>query len=285
MDQITTVSEITDVSMELILSIVQTELKEQMVLAPTLTDYSALVGPGMKSVKVPRAVGEFDAEKKLSATKFTSQSLSFSSDAISLDEHRGVLAEIENIASLQANIDLVGEYARRMASELALKMDEFVFEKMKLTSASSPDHRRAFDNGSTLGKNDFVLAKKLLRQANVPTNDGRLFMAISPERESDILKLADFVDADKWGDQAVAAKLNGVIGRAYGFNIVVSNTVEDNACIAYHSSHVAWAQQMAPVFRTQPKLSIAGFEALLDHLYGAQVMDLGVRGVLLGSAS
>lgn len=284
MDQIISQSEISDVSMELILSIVQTELKEQMVLAPTLSDFSALVGPGMKSVKIPRAVGEFQAESKLPATKYTSQALSFTTDALELSE-KGILSEIEDIASLQANIDLVGEVARRMASELALKMDQDFYVQMKLTSASSPDHRRAFDNGSTLGKNDFVLAKKLLRQQSVPMTDGRLFMAISPERESDILKLADFVDADKWGDQAVAAKLNGVIGRAYGFNIVVSNTVEDAAVIAYHSSHVAWAQQMAPLFRTQPKLSVGGFEALLQGVYGSKVLDLGKRAVLLGSAS
>lgn len=284
MDQITTKSEIDAVSMELILSIVQTELVQGMVLAPSLTDYSPLVGPGMDKVKIPRT-GSFQAEKKVSATDFTSQALTFVTDDIALDEHEGILAEIEGIADIQSRVDIAGEYARRMASALALQMDTFIYGQMKLTSASSPDHRRAFDNGSTLAKNDFVNAKKLLRIQNVPMNDGRLFCAISPERESDILKLADFVDADKWGDAAVSAKLNGVIGRAYGFNILVSNVVEDAGCLFYHSSHVGWAQQLAPTFETARNLKIAGYDALLHHLYGAKVLDAGKRGVLVGSAS
>lgn len=285
MDNLTTKSEIDAVSMELINSVVQTELIQGMVLAPTLTDYSALVGPGMDKVKVPRASSSFTAEKKVGATEFTSQALSFVTDDIALDEHEGILAQIEGVADLQSRVDLAGEYARRMASRLALQMDTFLYEQMKLTSSSSPDHRVAFDNTATLAKNDFINAKKLLRIQNVPMNDGRLFCAISPERESDILKLADFVDADKWGAEAVSAKLNGVIGRAYGFNILVSNVVSDAGCIFYHSSHVGWAQQLSPTFETARNLKIAGYDALLHHLYGGVVLDGGKRGVLVGSAS
>lgn len=270
--------------MELILSVVQTELIQGMILAPSVTDYSALVGPGMDKVKIPRA-GSFAVEKKLSATEFTSQSLTFVTDSIDLDEHEGILAQIEGIADIQSRVDLAGEYARRMASALALQMDTFIYEQMKLTSSASPDHRIAFDNASTLAKNDFVNAKKLLRLQNVPMNDGRMFCAISPERESDILKLADFVDADKWGAEAVSAKLNGVIGRAYGFNILVSSVVSDTGCLFYHSSHAGWAQQLSPTFETARNLKIAGYDALLHHIYGATVLDAGKRGVLVGSAS
>lgn len=283
-DVLTKKAEIDAVSMELILSIVQQELIQGMTLAPSLTDYSALVGAGMDKVKVPRA-GSFTAAAKVAGTSFESQALTFTSDDIALDSHEGVFASVEGIADIQSKVDLVGEYARRMASALAVQMDTVIYNQMKLTSASSPDHRVDFANTSSLAKDDFVNAKKLLRIQNVPVTDGKLFMAISPTRESDILKLSDFVDADKWGEAAVSAKLNGVIGRAYGFNIIVSNVVSDTGCIAYHSSHVAWAQQMAPNLDTQKNLRIGGYDLLLQHIYGAKVMQGGKAGVLIGSAT
>lgn len=284
MDNRTTKEEIDAVSLEVISSIVQSELIQGMMLAPTLSDYSALATPGSDKVKVPRA-GSFTAEKKLSATDFSSQALTFATDDIALDEDYGVFATVENIASLQANIDLVGQYAARMATALAYQMDQKIYVQMKLASASSPDHRIAFDNASTLAKNDFVAAKKKLKVANVPLNDGKLFCAISPERESDILKLSDFIDADKYGAEAVAAKMNGVIGKIYGFNVIVSNVVEDAACIFYHSSHVGWARQQAPLFDNDKNLKAKGFDLLLSHVYGVKVMDSGKRGILVGSAS
>lgn len=283
MDNLTTKTEIDAVSMELISSIVQQELIQGMILAPSLSDYSSLAGPGVDKIKIPRA-GSFTAEKKLAATDFTSQALTFSTDDLALDEHYGVFATVEKIASLQANVDLVGQYAARMASALAYQLDAKVYEQMILTSASAPDHRIAFA-GSTMAKDDFVNAKKLLKVANVPLNDGKLFCAINPTDEASILKLADFIDADKYGELAVAAKLNGVIGKLFGFNILVSNVVQASKAIFYHSSHVAFARQAMPAFDTDKNLKAAGFDLSLDHIYGVKVMDSGKRGVLVGSAS
>ena len=273
-------------SQEIIDSIVQQELIQSMVLAPTLTDMSSRVGAGMDKLKLPRT-GSFTAAAKSDGVDLTSQALTFVTDDLALDQYYGVFSTLERIASLQANVDLLGEVAKRMASALAYEMDAKIYAQMKLTSASSPDHRVLFDNDptATLAKNDFVKAKKLLKLQNVPMGDGKLFAAISPERESDVLKLADFVDADKYQSGSESAKLNGVIGRLFGFNIVVSNVVEDNAVIFYHSDHVAWARQLQPVMDTSPNVPALGVDVALSHLYGCKVTQSGKMGVLIGSAS
>jgi hypothetical protein len=271
-------------AMELVDSIVQQELIQSMVLAPTLLDVSNRVGPGLDKVKLPR-LGSYTAAAKADGTDLTSQALSATTDDLNLDQYYAVFTTLERLASLQANIDLVGEVARRMASALAYEMDAKIYAQMKLTSSAAPDHRIAFDNASTLAKNDFVMAKKLLKIQNVPMSDGKLFCAISPERESDILKLADFVDADKWMGGSESAKLNGVIGKAYGFQIVVSNVVEDAGCIFYHSDHVAWARQLQPTFDEDKNVPALGFDLALSHVYGCKVTQAGKMGVLVGSAT
>lgn len=271
-------------SMEVIDSIVQQELIQSMVLAPTLLDVSARVKPGMDTLKLPKLTS-YTAAAKADGTDLTSQALTATTDDLLLNQYYGVFSTLERLASLQANIDLVGEVARRMASALAFEMDAKIYAQMKLTSSAAPDHRIAFDNASTLAKNDFVAAKKLLKISNVPMMDGKLYCAISPERESDILKLADFVDADKWFTGSEGVKLNGVIGKAYGFNIVVSNVVEDAGCIFYHSDHVAWARQLQPVFDENKNVPALGFDLALSHVYGCKVTQSGKMGVLVGSAT
>lgn len=284
MDNITTVNETSVVSNDLISSLVQMYLVQKMVLAPTLTDYTSLVGKGMKSISIPRA-GSVQAQKKSAGQKLSSQVMSIGVDNMTLDQHYGVLIEEEDLAMMQSNIDLSAEYLKRMAAALALEMDAKIYEQMKLTSSSAPDHRVAFASGSALTKADFTVAKKLLRIQNVPMDQGDLFLAINPYNEKAILDLADFVDADKWLAGSADAKLNGVIGRAYGFNIVISNVVSDTGSIFYHRSHVAWARQIQPKFETARNIANLSDQMALSHDYGCKVMDNGVRAVLVGSAS
>ncbi len=274
------------VSQEIVDSLVQQELIQSLVLAPTLNDVSARVMGGMDKLKLPRT-GSFTAAAKSDGVDLTTQALTFATDDLNLDQYYGVFTTIERIASLQANVDLLGEVAKRMASALAYEMDAKIYAQMKLTSAAAPDHRLLYDNDptATLGKNDFIKAKKLLKIQNVPMGDGKLFCAISPERESDVLKLADFVDADKWQTGSESAKMNGVIGRIYGFNVVVSNVVEDAASIFYHSDHVAWARQLQPTMDTDQNVPALGVNVALSHLYGCKVTQAGKMGVLLGTAA
>lgn len=284
MDNITTVNEIDPVSMELIANLTQMFLTQNMVIAPTVTDYTSLVAKGAKSVEIPRA-GKLQAQRKNAGQKLNAQVMSIGTDLLALDKNYGILVENEDIAQIQSSIDLLSEYVKRMSAALALEMDNSVYEQMKLTSASSPDHRVAFASGSSITQADFTNAKKLLRIQNVPMDDGKLFLAINPYNEKAILDLTGFVDADKWLAGSAEAKLNGVIGRAYGFNIVVSNVVDDTGSLFYHSSHCAFARQIQPKFETQRNIDNLSDKMALSHLYGTKVMDLGVRGVLVGSAS
>lgn len=274
------------VSMEIILSIVQEELIQKAILAPTLTDYSAFAVAGSDKVKIPKA-GSFVAEQKLGSTALNAQALTMLTDDLSLDQHYAVQTLVEDIAKLQANVDMFGEYLKRMASSLAKEMDEKLYAQLKLTSSAAPDHRIDWANAptDTATKADFVAARKLLKTANVPLEDGNNFVAVNPKRESEMLSLTDFVDADKWLAGSADAKLNGVIGKVYGFQVLVTNVVEDDAVIFYHKSHVGYARQALPKYETMRDLAFLADRMSLAHLYGCKVLDSGKRGVLVGSTS
>lgn len=283
MNNITTTTEIDGVSQELILSITQQYLEQAQVLAPTLSDYSAFARPGFKQVTAPR-IGALQAQKKNAATNLNAQAISPGTDTIDLDQDYGVLVEIEDIAAMQSNVDMQAEYVKRMASALALQMDQYIYEQMKLTSSPSPDHRIAFDSGSALTKGDFLNAIELLMAQNVPMNDGQLYVAMSVANYSALLGVADFVDADKWALGA-SAKLNASLSKIYGFNIVVSNVVDDTGSIFYHRSHVGWARQKQLKLEQQRDIRNLSDIVALSHSYGAKVLDSGKRAVLVGSSS
>jgi len=283
MDQLTTKADIDEVSLELISSIFQTELIQSGVLAPTVENFTDLVKPGADSLKLPRA-NSFVVEKKQAGQKATSQKLTVSQDKLELSEHAVVQALVEDIASIQANVPLVAEYVKRMASSHALQLDKDIYAQLKLASSATPDHRIAYAAGGAPTKQDFINARKLMKVANVP-GDGRWYCAVNPAMEAVVIGLADFVDADKWMSGSEQVKQNGLLGRAYGFQVLTTNAVSDDYMIFYHSSHVGLAFQRQPNLQEQYKLEHLGLLVSLDQLYGVKVLDGGKRGVLVGSAS
>lgn len=281
-DQITGKTQVDAVSKEVIASIVQDELIQQSMLLGTVLDFSNLAEKGSDTVSIPRT-GSFTAEEKQEGVALNAQALTLAVDKILLNKHYAVQAVIEKFAKVQANVELFGEYLKRMGSALALKVDQEIIAAILATSEASPDHRRAFA-GASIAKDDFITARMLLRQANVKLDDN-VFCAINPEEEAKILALSDFVDADKWASGSETAKQNGLIGKAYGCKIIVTNVVPAGKAAFYHKSHVAFALQQEPEYDEQKELANLATRISLDHVYGVKTMDLGKRGVLMGSAT
>lgn len=283
MDQLTTQADIDVTSLQLISSMYQTELIQAGVLAPTIDNVSAMLAPGAKSLALPRA-NSFIVEKKQAAQKATAQKLTHAVDTLLLDQHAVVQAHVEDIASIQSNVPLVAEYVRRMGSAQALQLDKDIYAQLKLTSSSAPDHRIAYAAGGAPTKADFIAARKLLRKQNVP-GDGQWYAVTNPDMEAVLIGLSDFVDADKWASGSEMVKMNGLLGRAYGFNILVSNVVSDDIMLFYHSSHVAMAFQKTARLQEQYELDALALRVSVDQLYGVKVAQAGKCGVLVGSAS
>lgn len=277
MDQITTQSVIDPVALEAIASFVQAELIAKPKLNGAVTDLSALVGQGMDSIKIPR-YASFVAERKIGAKKLTAQKLDPTPDQLYLNKPDAVYTEIENIAQLQSSVGVIQLYSQRIASAMMKKWDEEIYTELaNVTGANNP----AFASGSLLTKSDFTGAKKILRDAEVDVDDGQLFLAINPAQEKAVLELADFVDADKWLSGAEQVKLNGLIGKAYGFQIIVSTQYTNP--VFFHRSACAFAvqQEMQFMQAALPQELAVGLSAWRN--YGVKQLQGGVAAVKVGT--
>ncbi len=284
MDQITDVTVIDAISLAAISSFVQASLIEKPRLAGTVMDLSALVGPGMKSLAVPR-FGNLNVQKKQASTKLTAQKLAPTNDTILLVEHDAVLVEVEDIAQLQSSVDMQQLYGVKIAEAMAKQMDIEIYTELKNASASAPDHRLAYQSGTTVTKADFTKARRLLREAQVDIDSGSLYAALSPKNEEAILNSADFVDVDKFGTAAEAMKGSGIIGRIYGWFVIPRVIVADDENMFYHESALAIARQMAPKMASQYDIRDQAVLLSGAQIYGQKVMQAGKACVKVGTAS
>lgn len=257
---------------------VQSELKQKSVLIPLVKNYVA--GPGMDTIKIPRA-GGFTAADKAENTSLTAQVITFASDDLALNKHKAILARLEDIANLQAKPDVVGEILSRMASEMALAIDVDIVAQLELTSASAPDHRLAYADTVSLKQADILAARQLLHVQNVPFNE--CFIGVSAASEVSLLGIADFIRADAYG--SASGLVNGQLGTLYGAKVVMSNVFDDAKTVIWHPSHVAFAMQQNMSLKVQDDLDNVAVKYMASQIYGSKVLDSGKRAVLLGSAT
>jgi hypothetical protein len=289
-DNVTTTAEIDAVSMEIIASIVQSELIQSAALGVTVEDFSSLAKPGAASVKIPSA-GSFSVMKKQGGQAVTAQKLTFGGDSILFDQQAVIQALVEDIANIQSAVPVVAEYLKRMASAHALQIDKDLFAQIKLVAAAN---KKGYSSGSAPTKADFTLAKKVLKDQGLPL-DNQLFCAFSTDNERVMQNLSDFVDADKWLSASSEIKINGMfpggqvgtgfIGRAYGFNLISTTVVpdSDNGLYFYHRSHAGIAFQQGPRIQEQYKLEHLANLVSMDQLYGVKVLDSGKRACRVGA--
>ena len=269
-------TEVSSAQNSLVSQLVQQALREKSVLFPTVTNYGSFAGAS--EVKIPR-VSDFSAANKSENTDLSNQELTFSSDTISLNIHKGVRATIEDQARLTAGVDVMAEVVKAQADEIAIAIDTSIAFYLKSASSSTPDHLLDYadSSGDTLAVADIANARALLRTQKVPMDDGSLYMAISPECEKELLNISNFIKADEYGDASVLR--NGFIGRILGFNVVVTSLLSANESCFYHKSHVGFAWGMEPKFEMQRKPESLGDMAVTSALYGCNVLDGGKRGI------
>lgn len=270
-------TEVDAVSAELIADLTQSFLIQEAKLLPSVLDYSALAGPGMDKIKIPKA-GGFTVNDKTENTAVESQAITWSTDDLALDKHKVIQVLVEKYAQLQGGGRVVADIAERAGKALALQIDTDIIAALVATSASSPDHRIALA-GASFAEADILEARKLLNDQNVPLADR--FLVIPTAYEKAALGLANLIQQDRYsGNMAI---MTGEIGMAYGFRILVHTGA--TYAVAYHKSHVAVAIQQGLTYDFDKDLPNLATRHSFDQIYGVKVLDSGKRGVLIGSAS
>ena len=268
------ITETTASSFDLVTALVQLELTQEANLVHTVMDYSAQVQKGADSVKIPR-FDSITAWDKTENTAAELQSITASADQLLLNVYKATPVRMEDIADLQAVVNMEAEIIARLASATVRAIEATVRASLDDVSTSNPDHDIGSD-GYSLADVDILEAKRLLDIQKVPKGDR--YMAVHPTQVKEVLQLANFTQQDRFAGNT--SLMNGELGMAYGFKVIESTDVESDKPLFYHKTHCAFASQMAPKFEKQraPLVNFANDYAL-SLLYGCKVLDSGKRGV------
>lgn len=280
-DTLMGITEVTAASLAEISSDVQSYLQQKSFLLPTVSDYSYLATPGTKSVSVPKS-GGFTVASKSENTAASATALTYSVDTIALTNHRYVQFLLEDYADIKAKINVVGDSVLKATADLAKDVDSYIVAELKLASASAPDHQIVFTDtsGDVIAKGDILAARKLLQDQYIDPRE--CYIGIGPEKENEMLALADFIQAERYGSNMPV--MMGEFGRVFGMKVIVSTLFSDFMCV-WHPSAVGFAFQQGLRFQSQPDLANLGIRYSLDMIHGAEVLDSGKRNVLVDSTN
>lgn len=281
-DVLTTKTQVDATVEEIVSAQVQQVLTATMVIPGSIMDMSSQVGKGMDKLKIPR-FGNFTVANKVAGTAVDAQINAFSTDDLDLDKHQVVQFLVEKHASVQAKIAVEQAYIEQAARDLAAKMDLDLYTILASgPSAAAPDHIVQFANTptNTLGKADFLAARKLLSNAKVPMEMRTCL--ISPLQESEILAISEFVRVDETGGSA--ALRNGMIGRLFGFDVLVSPQATEVQALFYHKNCQAYARQWAPEIAQESSLANLGVRWSIDHMWGSKHLYSGKLAVKVNAS-
>jgi hypothetical protein len=259
-------------SNDLIVAMVQQKLIESAVLAPTLTNVSSFAKPGLSNVEFPYST-YFSVSKKTTKVATSAQELTYSTDVIPLNQHAYVKWIIESKAQIQSAVNLEVDALENAALAHAEDFDKYLYSLLFAAGTNV-----AFTGaGTKIAAADIVDARKIIKASKVRNFQGNVFLALNSAEEASMLKIADFVDASKYGSNAPV--LNGEIGQVYGIKVLVTESVDAGKPVMYHKESLYWALQKAPTFMSQDDLDNIGKKYLLDQLYGAKAMKSGALNV------
>jgi len=261
-------------------ALAQSFLIQNSILLPTVTDYSRLAVQGASSIKLPRS-GAFTVGTKAENTAVEAQVITYVSDSITFT-HRTVQFLVEKLALKQSAVDVVTDAVMKASKALALDFDAQIITQLELASSSAPDHQIVFVDTSTdvVAKADILAARKLLVDQKV--NPRECFLAYGSEKEAELLALADFVQAERYGNNS--AILLGEIGTIYGMKVLIHTSITDYM-LAWHPSAVGYAFSQNIEIDFDKDIANIGTRYSLDSIFGAKVLDTGKRCVKVDSTN
>jgi len=255
-----------------------------LVMAPLVKRYDALVKGKGDTINIPN-VSELSANDKSANEEVTLQSPTETSNTISIDTHKEVSFEVEDIVKIQSAYDLRSSYTKSAGYAIAKALDTSL-----LTLYSSLTSTDVGTYGVDITDATIVSAIQTLDEADAPLMD-RAFV-IAPSQKAALMKLDKFVKADYLGQYNLATPVRKgpnnryLWGDVYGIPTYYTNQVVTTAGtptqlhnIMFQKEAFALALQLGP--RTQGNYIAKDLAWLItiDSIYGMSVLrgDHGVE--------
>jgi len=255
-------------------------------------DYSSLVKGSGDIVNIPQI--DFDASSdKAANTLVTYDATATTVTQLAIDKHKYNAMLFEDVLLIQSNADLVAKYTQMFGEALARAVDADIWAELD-----------GVNEGATLGTDDVILAAEFqaalanLGENDVPYMDGECSFVVNPTLMADILDpnagiSSNFWRADAGGDGSVLNNggSKGFMGRLFGINVYMSNTVATAGTAIsgaiFHKSAAVCAVQQDVRVQSEYSIDALGTKVVADMIYGAKLLDSASnkRGYKLTNAS
>lgn len=271
-DVITGNTELSATKQDLVAAMVQTTLREQAVVQARVMDVSRFAVPGAQSIKFPFRSSRFSVQKRSSSQKGSAQAIVYGGDKLDLDQNAYISWIIERFDDIQSQIAAEEDALSEAAAEHALQVDSDVVDAMVAGAAAANDVTFA----TAIDRDDILDMRLKLREQNVPIQRPEdLTLLLAPQEERDMLDIADFTSADRFGSNQPIQ--NGQIGRVFGMPVLVSTEISSNVSLLFHREALALGFQARPSFDEQKAVEYGAgsMRQALDQLYGWKVLQSG----------
>ena len=191
-----------------------------------IEDYSSLVKGSGDIVNIPQI--DFDASSdKAANTLVTYDATATTVTQLAINKHKYNAMLFEDVLMIQSNADLVSKYTQMFGEALARAVDADIWAELD-----------GVNEGATLAGDDAMTAAEFqaalanLGENDVPYMDGDCSFVVNPTLAADIMDpnagiSKNFWRADASGSGTVLTEgaTKGFIGKLFGINVYMSNTV------------------------------------------------------------
>jgi len=257
-----------------------------------IEDYSSLVKGSGDTVNIPQI--DFDASSdKAANTLVTYDATATTVTQLAIDKHKYNAMLFEDVLLIQSNSDLVSKYTQMFGEALARAVDADIWAELD-----------GVNEGATLTADDAITAAEFqaalanLGENDVPYMDGECSLVVNPTFMADILDpnagiSKNFWRADAGGDGSILNNggTKGFMGRLFGINVYMSNTVATAGTAisgaVFHKSAAVCAVQQDVRVQAEYSIDALGTKVVADMIYGAKLLDSASnkRGYKLTNAS
>jgi hypothetical protein len=264
-------TELSATKQEAITEIAQRALIDASVYAGCWKDESARAIKGRSQVSFPKYSSLFTVENRASATAGTNQNPAFAKDTMDLDVRAHIQWVVDTDDEIESTLDVQREYIEQASMEHASDFDSRGIVKMEADAITT----------TTAGaiSQDVVLEMRRVLMRN-KARMGSLFLTVSPEEESNLLKIDPFISADQYGRAIVP---EGVLGTLYGVNVKISTNLAADQYFMNSPEGFAFALQRAPAFDedARPEFGVGAKLQVLAQKYGQKSLQVGAPNTFL----
>ncbi len=257
---------------DIIVETVQRALREQSQLIPTVRDVSDKAVLGADSIDFNRRVGAFEVQNLEEESEADIQTYKYTPDKLLLDKHMVIAWFLKKRANAQSALNLEMDTVEEAAAEHAIDIDRKLITAM-LANASAANNVSV--TGAITRAKILEAKAKLQAAVRLNTKNANFFLLINSKHEAEMLDIAGFVDADKYGSNQTI--VTGELGRIFGIRTLITDesVLGDSNGLMYIDQGIVYGNQLAPELNSLYIPKKVGTEYALDQLYGTKVLNEG----------